>query len=67
MAGSFAAIILGTELGLLQRVLQTVHLTGHQWLICIVVGLAIVPVSEGRRLLLARRHAQSPIESGNAA
>jgi Ca2+-transporting ATPase len=53
--GSIAAIVLGTELGIFQRVLGTVHLTGHQWLICIVVGLAIIPVSEARRLLLERR------------
>jgi Ca2+-transporting ATPase len=53
--GSVLAIVLGTELGILQRVLNTVHLTGHQWLICIVVGLAIIPVSEARRLLLQRR------------
>ena len=31
------------------------HLDLHQWLVCIVVGLAIIPVSEGRRLFLARR------------
>jgi len=53
--GSVLAILLGTELGILQRVLHTVHLDGHQWLVCIVVGLAIVPVSEVRRILLARR------------
>jgi P-type Ca2+ transporter type 2C len=53
--GSLVAIVLGTELGIMQRVLNTVHLTGHQWLVCIVVGLAIIPVSEARRLLLARR------------
>jgi Ca2+-transporting ATPase len=65
--GSLAAIVLGTELGILQRVLGTVHLTGHQWLVCIIVGLAIVPVSEGRRLLLARRQTQSAMESGTTA
>ncbi len=54
-AGSFAAILLGTELGFLQRILNTVHLDLHQWLLCLVVGLAIIPVSEGRRLLLERR------------
>ncbi len=54
-AGSLAAILLGTELGFLQRILGTEHLDLHQWLTCIVVGLAIVPVSEGRRLLLERR------------
>jgi Ca2+-transporting ATPase len=53
--GSLAAIVLGNELGLLQRILGTVHLDLHQWLLCIVVGLAIIPVSEGRRLLLERR------------
>src|SRR5262249_52349180 len=53
--GSLAAILFGTELGVFQRILGTVHLDIHQWLVCIVVGLAIVPVSEARRLLLQRR------------
>jgi P-type Ca2+ transporter type 2C len=53
--GSLVAIVLGTEFSVFQRVLHTVHLTGHQWLVCIVVGLAIIPVSEARRLLLQRR------------
>jgi Ca2+-transporting ATPase len=54
-AGSLAAIFAGTEFGIFHRILGTVDLDLHQWLICIVVALAIVPVSEGRRLLLARR------------
>ena len=54
-AGSAAAIVLGTELGLFQRILNTVHLDLHQWLVCIVVGLAILPVSEARRLWLQRQ------------
>ena len=58
-AGSLAAILFGTELGVFQRILGTVHLSLHQWLVCIVVGLAIVPVSEARRLLLARRAADA--------
>jgi Ca2+-transporting ATPase len=53
--GSAAAILFGTELGVFQRILGTVHLDVHQWLVCIVVGLAIVPVSEARRLWLQRR------------
>jgi Ca2+-transporting ATPase len=64
-AGSFAAILLGTELGFLQRILNTVHLDLHQWLLCLVVGLAIIPVSEGRRLLLERRQ-PSPDDRGAA-
>ena len=58
--GSLAAILLGTELGVLQRILGTVHLTFHQWLVCIVVGLAILPVADGRRLLLMRRRPAAP-------
>src|SRR5262245_11995552 len=54
-AGSVAAIVFGTELRVFQRILGTVHLDLHQWLVCIVVGLAIVPVSEARRLWLERR------------
>jgi len=54
-AGSLAAILFGTELEIFHRMLGTVPLTLHQWLVCIVVGLAIIPVSEGRRLLLKRR------------
>jgi Ca2+-transporting ATPase len=54
-AGSLAAILLGTELGLFQRILHTEHLEIRQWLLCIGVGLAIVPFAEGRRLLLHRR------------
>jgi Ca2+-transporting ATPase len=51
---SVAAIVLGPELGLFQRILHTVHLTFHQWLLCIVLGLVIVAVSEIRKLLLRR-------------
>jgi P-type Ca2+ transporter type 2C len=61
--GSIAAIVLGTEFSVFQRVLGTVHLTGHQWLVCIVVGLAIIPVSEARRLLFARSAAAQWTES----
>jgi P-type Ca2+ transporter type 2C len=53
--GSLLAIFFGTELDALNRILHTVPLTLHQWLICIVVAFAIIPVSEGRRLWLERR------------
>jgi P-type Ca2+ transporter type 2C len=52
--GSAASIILATELGFLQRILDTVELTGNQWLICIGAGLTIVVASEIRKLLLRR-------------
>jgi Ca2+-transporting ATPase len=52
---SAAAIILGTELGFFQRILDTVELTGNQWLICIGAGSAIVVVSEAYKLFTRRR------------
>jgi Ca2+-transporting ATPase len=66
-AGSLAAILLGTELGILQRILHTEHLTLHQWLICLCVALAIVPVSEGRRLWLERRQKAAGVQGDPAA
>jgi Ca2+-transporting ATPase len=57
---SVAAIVFGTELGIFQRILDTVSLTFDQWLTCIIVAFAIVPVSEGRKLLLRRRDAREP-------
>jgi P-type Ca2+ transporter type 2C len=52
---SVAAIILATELQFLQRVLDTVELTGNQWLICIGAGLLVVVVSEAWKFVLRRR------------
>jgi Ca2+-transporting ATPase len=51
---SAAAIIAATELGFLHRILDTVELTGNQWLICIGGGLVIGVASELRKLLLRR-------------
>jgi Ca2+-transporting ATPase len=65
-AGSLAAIVLGTELGLFQRILHTVHLGIRQWLLCFVVGLAIIPVSEARRLWLERRGAPASPDGGSS-
>jgi len=59
---SVAAIILGTELGFFQRVLDTIPLTGNQWLICIGAGLLIVAVSEVRKLFL-RRGAHAAVDT----
>ena len=57
---SAAAIILATELGFLQRVLDTVELTGNQWLICIGAGLIIVVASEAWKFVLRRRDSPEP-------
>ena len=44
-------IVLTTELGILQRILDTVSLTLDQWLICIGASLVILVVTEVRKLL----------------
>ena len=56
---SAAAIVLATELGFLQRILDSVALTGNQWLICIGAGLVIVVVSEIRKLARRRTVARA--------
>ena len=52
---SVLAIILAPQLALLNRILNTRPLTLHQWLICIVSALAVVVVTEIRKLLVRRR------------
>ncbi len=56
---SVLAIILAPQLNLLNRILHTTPLTLHQWLICIVSALAVVVVTEIRKLVL-RRSADAP-------
>ncbi|WP_433788921.1 cation-translocating P-type ATPase [Actinoplanes sp. CA-252034] len=52
---SAAAIVLATELGLFQRMLQTVSLDVGQWLICLVAGALVVVPTEIRKVVLRRR------------
>jgi P-type Ca2+ transporter type 2C len=52
---SAIAILFGTELGIFQRILGTVSLTGQQWIVCLLAGLTIVVVSEARKFLLRRQ------------
>jgi P-type Ca2+ transporter type 2C len=56
---SAAAIIFATELRFFQRILDTVELTGNQWLICIGAALTIVVASEIRNFMLRRRDSTS--------
>jgi Ca2+-transporting ATPase len=48
---SVVSIFLAVSFGPFQRFLGTVDMTADQWLICIVVGLAVVLVSEIRKLV----------------
>jgi P-type Ca2+ transporter type 2C len=54
---SGAAIIFATELQFFQRVLDTLELTGNQWLICIGAALTVVVASEVWKFVLRRREA----------
>jgi P-type Ca2+ transporter type 2C len=49
------AILFGAELGILQRILGTVSLTGSQWVACILAASTIVVATEVRKFVLRRR------------
>jgi Ca2+-transporting ATPase len=51
---SIVTIILMTEFGLFRRILDTTNLDLEQWLVCILVGLLIIPVAEVRKLLIRK-------------
>jgi Ca2+-transporting ATPase len=55
---SALAILFGTELGIFHRILGTVSLTGKQWIVCILVALSVVVVSEVQKAVLRRRAGQ---------
>jgi Ca2+-transporting ATPase len=59
---SVLTLILATVLGPLQSLLETTSLDVQQWLICICVGLAIVVVSEIRKVI--RRRDAGPAAAG---
>ena len=42
---------LASQLGMLQRLLDTVPLTFEQWAICLLVGFSILLISEVRKLV----------------
>jgi Ca2+-transporting ATPase len=50
-AASVVSIFLAVAFGPFQRFLGTVDMTADQWLICIVVGCAVLVVSEVRKLV----------------
>jgi Ca2+-transporting ATPase len=45
------ATIAATELGILNRILDTVPMNIDQWLICLVVSLSVIVVAEAKKLL----------------
>src|SRR4051794_4926524 len=55
---SAASIIFATELRFFQRILDTVEMTGNQWLICIGAGATVVVASEIWKFMARRQGAE---------
>jgi len=66
VAISAVAVVLTSELRILNRVLDTVSLTLDQWLVCIAVSLAIVVVAEVKKLLKIRTTEAPPLATVEA-
>jgi Ca2+-transporting ATPase len=54
---SFLMIVLSSELGVFQRILDTAPLTGNQWLVCVGAATALLLVDEAVKWILRRRAA----------
>jgi Ca2+-transporting ATPase len=64
---SAVAILFGAELGILQRILGTVSLTGQQWIVCILAALTIVVASEIQKAVRRRRTGKETEEKEEVA
>ena len=60
--GTIIAIILATELDVLNRVLDTTSLTGGQWLVCLLLAAGLILFEEITKLFLRR---QEPTTHGD--
>ena len=56
--GTLLAIVLATELDVLNRILDTTSLTGGQWLVCLLLAGLLIVVEEITKLVLRRRAAR---------
>ena len=64
---SAVAILFGAELGIFQRILGTVSLTGKQWIVCILAALTIVVASEIQKAVRRRRTGKETEENEEVA
>jgi Ca2+-transporting ATPase len=65
VGGALLVTVLATEVGFLNRLLDTVSLTADQWLVCVVASLALIAVAEGRKLLRIRvTESDAPVAAG---
>jgi Ca2+-transporting ATPase len=53
---SLAAIVVGNETRLFNRILQTVDLDFNQWVVCLLCGFSILAVSEIYKAIRRQRH-----------
>ena len=60
--GTIIAIVLATELDVLNRILDTTSLTGGQWLVCLLLAAGLILVEEITKLVLRR---QEPATHGD--
>jgi Ca2+-transporting ATPase len=56
---SFLTIVLASELGVLQRVLDTTSITGGQWLVCSAAAVGLVMIDELIKLYLRSQQARA--------
>jgi P-type Ca2+ transporter type 2C len=63
---SLLFVILGTELGLMQRILGSTSLNGGQWLTCIVVAIVLLVVDEVIKFFLRRNQRKEKPASSEA-
>ncbi len=59
--------VAASELGLLNRILDTVNLSTEQWVICLVLSLAVIAVAEIKKLLHIRTTDTPPLAQASAA
>jgi Ca2+-transporting ATPase len=64
---STAAIVLGTEMDVFNRFLQTTPLTRAQWGVCLILPFGIVLISEAWKWYLRRRAPVEPAEPSPAS
>jgi Ca2+-transporting ATPase len=67
VALSFLAIVLTSELRILNRILDTVSLTLDQWLICVALSVSIIIVAEVKKLLRIRTTEIPPLAATEPA
>jgi Ca2+-transporting ATPase len=59
-AASIGFIVFGTELRIFNRILDTVSLTGSQWVVCILSAASIIVASEIWKFVMRRRPEPRP-------